>query len=330
MIKLVFLGIFLTNFFSLTFSRSAFADHPVSEEIAKICNENKMACKEYSRLSPYEPNYVIWQDTDGDEQSLEVHYSFRYMFTRPHCMKGHDFLYDYSPEDTKKCIEDYPERWEVFFAYTGEFDFYMGTRDSGPVINRVSNPGFHYRKYISNSSFEWLNLSAEHRSNGQVTEIDERDGAVLKTQLAYNNNNYEYFDGLSRGSNYIQLETKIKVSDTADIYINLKHYASQNTDVNWGPEAANDPSISDYDRIRFIWTDRWMVRGKRMETSIEWLMGDEGLDTDSFDFAIAYPFKYKKLAIPFYVRYHSGPMNTLSNYTLDQNSLGIGIKLIPF
>lgn len=322
--------IFSTTFILLAFSIPAAASHPVPDEISEFCKDNKNACEIRSRLAPYEPNYVIWQDTDNDDQALEVHFSFRYMFTRPHCMKGHDFLYEYSSEETKECIQDYSDRWEFFFAYTGEFDFYMGTRDSGPVINRISNPGFHYRKYISGSTFKWLNLSAEHRSNGQVTEIDERDGATLKTQIAYNNEDYEYFDGLSRGSNYAKLETKISVSDTADFYIALKHYASQNTKVNWGAEADNNPSISDYDRVRFIWTDSWLVRGKKMETSFEWLVGDEGLDTDSFDFGFAYPIKYKKLGIPFYVRYHAGPMNTLSNYTLDQDSIGIGIKLIPY
>ena len=52
----------------------------------------------------------------------------------------------------------------------------------------------------------------EHRSNGQVTEADEKitdptsaDFGRYKTQIAFENDDHEYFDGLSRGANYLSL-----------------------------------------------------------------------------------------------------------------------------
>ena len=37
------------------------------------------------RFQPFEPNYGIWQWTEDDEQALEAHYSFKYLFTAPDC-----------------------------------------------------------------------------------------------------------------------------------------------------------------------------------------------------------------------------------------------------
>ena len=297
------------------------------KRLEDICKTNPRACKIRSRLWAFEPNYVIWQSTDNDDDALEAHYSFRYMLTRPHCRPGNDLISDFSLEKSIKCIEKYSSRTEVFLAYTGEFDFYLSTRDSGPVINRISNPGIYVRKHFPDSAIEWLELSAQHRSNGQVTEIDETDGSRLKTQIAFENDDLEYFDGISRGANYFALQTRIDLGWRSKLWVNLKAYESEDSKVNWGPDAADDPSIEDYDRLRLIYSKAWGFRGKTLEASAEWVIGDEGLDTDSFDIDLLYPAKYGKIAVPWYIRIHSGPMNTLSNYTLEQDTIGIGVKL---
>lgn len=298
------------------------------------CENNKHeACKLKSRLSALKPNYVILQKTENDENAIEVRYSFRYLLTRPHCRIGEDYI-ENNIEQTTQCIKDYSERWEAFFSYTGEFDFYAGTRVSGPVINRISNPGFHYRQYIADSIYQYLDLGLEHRSNGQVTEIDELDGTNLKTQIAYNAGDHEYFDGISRGANYWILESKFKFSPRSRLYISAKYYIDHDSEVNWGPDALDNPSIEDYDRLRFLYEHRWKGLGKRKnkssEVSFEWVVGDDSTNTDSFNVDWMYPFGLGSYSFPVYLRIHFGPMNTLSNYTLNQDSIGIGIKLRPF
>jgi hypothetical protein len=129
----------------------------------------------------------------ADEAAVRVQYSFKYTLlgcapaARP---KADGFAPAADPESS-----------EVFVAYTGQFDFYSGTRPSGPVINRISNPGIH------------------------------------------------------------------------------------------------------------------------------WRVGDKGLRTDSFDLSWQAPTTWR---IPFFARAHRGPMNTLSNYTQRQDSVGVGLRFSNF
>jgi hypothetical protein len=52
----------------------------------------------------------------------------------------------------------------------------MGTRTSGPVINRISNPAIHIFNRIPGKSLplgiRYFDIGFEHRSDGQVTEIN--------------------------------------------------------------------------------------------------------------------------------------------------------------
>lgn len=147
----------------------------------------------YERFQPYKMNYAIWQWTSGDDMALEGQYSFKY--------------------DLKNTIKVNTEKQftnNIFVAYSGKFDFYLATRESGPVINRTSNPSLHYRhgyqtglksicwddnegiercstdpnaapthskpkeKFVKGNSW-WYGLGFEHRSDGQVTDAKARD-----------------------------------------------------------------------------------------------------------------------------------------------------------
>ena len=276
------------------------------------------ACKTKPRLSTFEPNpnYAIWQGTDNDDNAIEVHYSLRYTLTHPYCIED-------------ESTQDYAARWELYFSYAGQFDYYI-TRDSGPVINRVSNPAIHYRKYYPDTFFEWLDISIEHRSNGQVTEIDERDGAQLKTQIAYHNGDYAYFDGLSRGANYFKLMALFDLDNNAKLWTSVKFYSDDDSEVNWGPGVLTKPSIRDYDRVKLTYRKRWGEEENEKEFTFEWRFGEEGLDTDSYDIAIMVPFELWDLNLPLYLRIHTGPMNTLSNYTEELDSIALGLKFTEF
>ncbi len=334
-------------------------DTALQEEIAKICKANPSLCKERGRLSAYQPNYAIWENSEDDEESLEVHYSFRYLLYNQECKMADYIAGKVSAQETLECLKKYEKRWEVYLTYTGEFDFYFQTRDSGPVINRISNPAVQVRKYCDNGNLvpgvtlAWLNVAAEHRSDGQVVEIDERVTdpssayyGKYKTQAAYEQGDHEYFDSLSRGANYISLEGKFEVGGYYDkstldckgtgkcfeLWISYKpFYITEDSAVNWGPLAGKGVDISDYDRVKVVLSNTfptglsWLTEP---EVSGAWTVGDEGADTDSFDIDIFLPIDFEGWwRLPLYMRYHHGPMASLSNYTQEQDSFGIGIKL---
>lgn len=325
-------------------------------EIANLCRDSN-ACDHLPRLSAYQPNYAIFQKTEDDESSLQVHYSFRYIMTNPDCMP----IRKLSDSDAAtlpiiECLRSYSKRMEFYFTYTGEFDFYAGSRTSDPVINRVSNPALHYRKYLedapmtSNASIEWLNIGFEHRSDGQVVEANKKvtdttsaDYGKYIAQLELDKNNHEYFDSISRGANYVSLETKLNIGESnadkikcdhtpscLNLYVSAKLYWSDDSKVYWGKLANSGVRIYDYDRARIILADKFATKHRilpEMEIGVEWTIGDKLMETDSIDLNIFLPINISdRYRIPFYLRAHKGPMSTLSDYTKEQNYIGIGVR----
>ena len=270
-----------------------------------------------TRLQAHEPSYMIGRNSEGDDNALQVHYSLRYML-------------DPDPYDEAA----------VYLKFNGAFDFYMGTRPSSPVINRLSNLGFHRRCRLGNSgsssewALHWLDIGLEHRSNGQTTEVLSPTDAQ-SAQRAYESNNHRFFDSVSRGADYISLETKASRhlgAGSLTAYGKLKLYVNQHSEVTWGPMAGRGVSVSDYDRFSLTARygfDRSKSSDGATEASLTWTLGDSGFATDSVAIDFMHARRLFGLIVPFYVRYHVGPMNTLSNYTRSQKSFGFGVKFHP-
>lgn len=295
------------------------------------------------RYAAYKPNYAIWQSTQGDEDALEAHYSFRYVI-------------------------DHAPRWETFISYTGMFDFYATTRESSPVINRTSNPAGHLRYKPDWGKGTWVNLSSitgalEHRSNGQVIDVNEKiddAGATnfgqLKTQQAYAAGDHHYFDGLSRSANYISVEANTYLGPGArssdndgfkdnkclenisclGFWFSTKFYIDEDSSINWGAVAARSHRIYDYDRYSLIVSDIFRLDNRNskpfvfflpvLELSAELTMGDAGLDEASANYNIVLPVIIKQFTFPLFFRWHQGPMNTLADYTTSKNSFGVFLR----
>ncbi len=299
------------------------------------------AVGDIERFGSYGSNYLLlghrlenkgWAGTD--EQAIRAHYSFRYVLLRGGASCG------------RACWE-----WEAFGDYTGEFDFYWNghdTRPSGPVINRISNPGGHLRwrpfadaKNASNDGASWnqsfVELGFEHESNGQVTEVaSARDAEIA--QRAYDDRYRPYFDTISRGSNFFALGAAYLVDDAPDkrkarfaVGAKLRVYTQQDYDVTWGPKAGTGSRLSDYHRLQLVGRYRWP---RAVELDARWTVGDKGLKTDSFDIGatldVAFSVWGSTFDVPLYLRYHRGPLNTLSNYTQRQDSIGFGLRLASF
>lgn len=275
----------------------------------------------FLRLRSYEPSHITWRSATGDKNALRARYSFKYSLL---------------PND-----QNNQPTHDLFLKYTGEFDFYVSTRPSGPVINRISNPGIHYQYSYGSQpdlgfgKLKWLGIGVEHLSNGQTTDVSSAS-EISKAQAAYVNGDNQYFDGVSRGVNFIMGEAHSVTefsSSKLSLYGKAKLYLSQDGDITWGPLANKGVRISDYDRIRILARQSFGKLGDhkyKREASIEWTVGDDFLRTDSFNIDYMEHVSVFGADIPVYVRYHYGPMFTLSNYTQSQKSLGFGVKFVPY
>jgi len=275
------------------------------------------------RLVPYKMNYAIYQFTKTDESALEVQYSLKYNFIK---------------EFDEKCNQAH----NFFFSYTGMFDFYVGTRSSGPVINRISNPAFHYKFDLVNSenSSIWFDFGLEHKSNGQVTDPNDKDdnpnsptyGQYI-TQLEYNKGNRHYFDGISVGSNYVSLSAGANKDNNNLTYgLTYKLYVTSESDVTWGKYAGSGVKLNDFDMINVNMSKTFMfnsVNFKDATLTLAYAIGKKGLSTDSVDIFAILPLYIDSCEwkFPFMVKAHFGPMDRMSDYTKSLSSIGIGFAL---
>lgn len=299
-------------------------------------SQREVPCAPRRRLGFHEPLFGIYQFTKDDDSSARLHYSFRYTVTDPGCEV---------PNRASSAAErvEYERmrrhgRHEWYLSYTGQFDFYMGTRDSGPVINRISNPALHYRNYLGRQSglprpMQWWDVSIEHRSTGQTTDPKLRaPNGELAAQLAQERNDHAYLDTMSQDTNFVSVEARWDWRRVS-VWSRWKPlYFATTTAITWGPMAGSGVSIADYDRFRFILGYRLADAGKRLIEQEwiygEWTVGDKGLLTDSFNISVYFPFKLGQLNIPFFARYHHGPLHTLSDFANDQRSIGFGLLLL--
>lgn len=305
------------------------------------------ACTPPARVQPHEPIYAVLQKARGDDRAIRLHYSVRYLFLLPDCGGRYRDEMGRSNDEAKAtdafyaCVEDSkPGRREIYAMYTGEFDFYWGSRPSGPVINRISNPGLHYRRYLGDFAghgLKWYDLGVEHRSNGQTTDpLAAGATTTYRAEEEYLAGNRAYLDSISQDTNFVVAEVKHNVRSageddtTADPRVQLyarwkPFYFSNDTAVTWGPRAADNPPIADYDRFRFSLAYRI---GRRSRFYADWTLGDRLLKTDSLNLGFHFPIKFDDFILPLYFRAHFGPLYALADFTRSDRALGFGILLL--
>ncbi|WP_085314318.1 hypothetical protein [Derxia lacustris] len=260
------------------------------------------------RLLPYEPTYIVHRTASHDEAAVRGDFSLRYVLWAADengQTLAHPIRYERGPE--------------AFVSYTGEFDYYAGTRPSSPVVNRISNPAAHLRYYLQTDALNWVDLGLEHSSDGQtVGTKSARD--IARANEEYAAGNHSYFDGLSRSMNFVSAEVESGNVDSLLLRARVKRYITTDSAVTWGPLAGRDISFRDYDRLRLVLEHRF---GDSLLGDVTWRAGDNGLAGDSVDLGLRFD-AWKTL--PLYLHAHFGPMGTLANYTESQRSIGIGLK----
>ena len=343
-------------------ARSSVRAEDPEADIARLCAPQRpyyripAACTPL-RFSTYEPLYAVKQKTADDESSLRAQYSFRYALFIPDCLSeygasmrnGESAMPDERrkeiAEKARSCLLQYDAHTEFFLSYTGMFDFYMNTRDSGPVVNRISNPGGHYRRTLmfgprQGINIAWVDVGFEHKSDGQTTNPNDRvtdptspNFGRFRAQVEFEQGNHAYIDSISQDTNYVMVSTLVAIGERTDLELRYKpFYVWDKTVITWGPMADQNVKVSDYDRFRFGFSfrvgDEKTRRNDERRFFADWTIGDKALKTDSLDLGLYWPSRVLNLDVPLFVRMHFGPMNTLSDFTREQNSLGIGFLLV--
>ncbi|WP_284245703.1 phospholipase A [Thalassotalea insulae] len=181
----------------------------------------------------------------------------------------------------------------LYFAYTGKYDFYFGSRYSAPVISRQQNPGIFYQyQYDSRESgFQHFSLGYFHESNGQ--EIDDQqmfDSKVIELldKICRENESNQCItdsrhqqearamatDYLSRGWDYLAASTKYTKRHSHDLF---------------GRKIAVQTDFYFSARSYFNWQGLGFVEGR--EENIDWLAdidnpGDKVYDYRTFQLTI--------------------------------------------
>lgn len=296
------------------------------------------------RLTAYEDNYAVWNQmrnngwTTKDDQALRARISFKYSFCGPQFRRsgldGARAATTNKDMDTRCPSSGIWRDAELYFGYSAEFDFYATTRPSGPVIGRVNAPGFFIRLPAKALlAGEWqdgdgLEVGLQHRSDGQTTEVTSvRDARIANERYALGDR--PFFDTISRDANFLLVAVDKQVSElpigtSLSLRAKLRLYLGpQDSEVTWGPLANTGRRFSDYDRLHL---QGWWRLQDDLQLDLAWRIGDRGLATDSWTFGL----EYKALGVPWYMRLHRGPMNTLSNYTQRQDSVGVGVRFAGF
>jgi hypothetical protein len=134
----------------------------------------------------------------------------------------------------------------VYLAFTGAFGFYIGTRDSGPVVGKDYNPQLFWQHQLScnsdiyessrsygaslsnagRSDFScYFMVGYNHDSNGQIIDTPEQYAQTQRSQGTEAAN-----DAISRGWDYLGLTAKFIPRSTDNyrisLYPQLKYFLS--------------------------------------------------------------------------------------------------------
>jgi len=299
----------------------------------------------YADVESYEPNYFVYANKESTDSAIRAHLSFKYEFEPRAEMVGRTLnkLFGVTTQSS----------W--FFSYTGEFDFYFGTRDSGPVVGRVFNPALHFKTTGKQSwkgayhraGLQHIDVSLQHRSNGQAVEADETveiDGQTLfRPQREIDIGNPEFLDSISRSTNFLQFEARFQAGSSnwcnrslscSLFFVRFRPiFFEEEAEVTWRRSTPASADFADYDRFEFIYSNafaaenktwRWLL-GRKSRVQVNWSVGDRGLATDSIDIGLQMNRVLLGFEIPLYLTAHHGPLETLSDHTLDESYVGLGL-----
>lgn len=257
-------------------------------------------------FSAYKPSFATFAFSDDDDTPLQVRFSARYRLLD--CNANPEDMPTLASQLSCKYLR-WPGRLRMYFSYTTDFDFYLGSdgdgklrRQSRPVRNRMTSPALHLdwaRKKPDEPGNLWLsNISTSlvHHSNGQDLEFSAFfDGSstaqeITNTIAELERNQPSWMDGVSRGWNYLELKGKFYAGngigncdarlDCMTIYADYKLPVTRvNDDIWWEP--GNRSKYTDYNRVELTISNEWRPSGdsslfRDRELSLQLQCGDRG------------------------------------------------------
>ena len=224
-----------------------------------------------------------------------------------------------------------------YFAFTGRFGQYIGTRDSSPVVGKRFNPKLFYRYWTDEDHSGYVDFSfLAHESNGQsitnATEYQAARDAAQKPEFAD--------DQLSRGWDYVELTWKsVPVSrgtTTVSTYVMLKYFMRhgplQGRAENYNAWE-NNPEGKTRDRVNGV---AGMIK---YQQSWEWMAFKDVKVAALYETGYRDMFRYntyrlelgtKVLQLPVTLWGQTGYNSDLAQYYKKVNSYGIEMEIGSF
>lgn len=215
---------------------------------------------------------------------------------------------------------------EIYFTYTGDYDFYLFTRESAPIVSRRQNPGLfleHKFRGEETAGFQRYRLGWYHESNGQNVETKAAYDAVSNPD-----------DHISRGWDYLEFELKHKLSiqnNDLFLYAGVHYYCDcqafgllpNREDRIFWETVDEQPDIRDYNGLKFILN--YITPNKKDRYSVMVRTGTNDLDALS---NISYKVEavIKLLDVPFNVFYFEGYGMNISTYHVRESYWGAGLN----
>lgn len=178
-----------------------------SSAVADDNNRNKPVM-----LQSFEPNLVGWRYDSNDVNYIEFKISLKYPLL--HDGTFHQDANPYLPK--------------AYFAFTGVWGQYFGTRHSSPVIAKRYNPEFWGRWWLDGGD-DYIDASLGHESNGQSIDSYKLFKEQQQQELASGDRVEFANDYISRGWDYLGVRYKndhFLGRNSLTLYANFRYFLS--------------------------------------------------------------------------------------------------------
>ncbi|HEY6010810.1 MAG TPA: hypothetical protein VIX18_05010 [Nitrospirota bacterium] len=287
-------------------------------------------CESHSQHEPqlcsYEPNTIGYTKDSDDTGFMDFKLSVRYQLFPVWSTRGLNFLNSGLGEDSA-----------FYFAFTGRFGQYIGTRESSPVVGKRFNPKLFYRYWTDEQHRRYVDFSfLAHESNGQSisdpTEYDVAKASAEKPEYAN--------DQLSRGWDYVELVWKGMpvLTDTTSLstYVTLKYFMHrgplQGKAENYN-DWENNPEGKPRDRVNGVAA---MIKYQK---SWEWMALNDMKIAALYETGYRRMFRYntwrlelgaKLFQLPLTLWGQTGYGSDLAQYYKKVNSYGLAVEIGSF
>ncbi len=291
--------------------------------VSTILKANSEPVDSQSRFTSHRPNFALARvdslgESEGGEH-IEYNFSTRYKIATAN-------------------------KWDVHLAYTGRFDFFLGSRSSSPIVNRLNNPELLLRRwdFSKDGINDYIQIGYGHESNGQQINSQE----LFDSDTRSNRNDF-----ISRGWDYISVEKKYsrywgqdndkcKLSfSCTEFWFTFKGILSDGLlqgdieDAIFISDRSVDDDIRNYDGLQAVISHEWGRSEKifeELEVSLKLITGSkvpfENITSELQLRGTTKELPILNLRLPLYFIYRSGFIEEIADYSLRTNFVGFGLK----